>query len=161
MINLRTGLLLAVMYYFLSDPSESSSKRTKTKCLLLSCMDYRFIQSTAELLERLEYEKAYDYFVLAGASLGYNAGPEDWRTTWLDHIVLAKRLHQIQEIVIVEHEDCGYYKQFYGVQNDNFQMHLLNVRDFVPEMQALHPDLKFSAYLVTLSGQTVPLLKMD
>jgi carbonic anhydrase len=132
--------------------------QAQTKCLLLSCMDYRFIQSTADLLERLEYEKAYDYFILAGASLGYNAGPQDWRQTWLDHIHLAKQLHNIQEIIIVEHEDCGYYKQYYGT-NDTFGMHLYNVRQFVPQMKALYPDLIFSAYLITLDGRTVPLLR--
>lgn len=84
------------------------------KILVLSCMDYRFIQSTVNFLYAKTGEDNFDYFVLAGASLGYLRPLEgighDWRNTFDKHVELAIMLHQIDEIVVVEHMDCGYYR---------------------------------------------------
>jgi hypothetical protein len=63
----------------------------------------------------------YDHFILAGTSLlttksnrglladGVYKKYAHWNEALEDHIDLAIKLHQIHDVYIVEHEDCGAY----------------------------------------------------
>lgn len=125
--------------------------------MVLSCMDYRFVDQVAAVIELVERVKAYDYFILAGASLGFNAGPVEWQKTWMEHIKLAKKLHQISEIIVVEHEDCGYYKAIYNVEKDTMEMHKANVDHFIQQMRHLHPELIYSGFIIRVNGEIIEL----
>jgi len=57
------------------------------------------------------YSQDYDYFILAGASLGALQG---WTQVFKDHLDLSIKLHNIQEVIFIDHLDCGYYKKIYG-----------------------------------------------
>lgn len=103
----------------------------KKNILVLSCIDLRL---TDNLLEFLHYDNLinrYDHFALAGTSLltqiknpelkelfhyknlgntidNYN----DWDGVWKDHLKIAIALHDIRDVYIIEHEDCGAYQNF-------------------------------------------------
>jgi carbonic anhydrase len=68
---------------------------------------------------------------------------------------LAKDLHNISDIIVVEHEDCGYYKAVYDIKEDRVELHKRNAVDFIRAMQALHPELKYSAYMAMLNGDFI------
>jgi hypothetical protein len=95
--------------------------------LVLSCLDYRFIGPTIDFLYQQSSAFDFDYFVLAGASLGFNESslpeptveiPEvtsrSWHIAFEDHIRLARKLHNIHRIIIIDHDQCGYYHAIYG-----------------------------------------------
>lgn len=111
-----------------------------TSTLTLSCIDYRFIEGVNEIMREQEKVPYYDAFVLAGASLGYNQTIyPDWPQTLRDHITLAKQLHHISRIVVIEHMDCGMYKAVYPEMTPTnekeyhiLMMHLLGQKCFCP-----------------------------
>jgi carbonic anhydrase len=96
-----------------------------TKSLVLSCIDPRFAYATEQYL----YDKytsrgqSYDHFVLAGGALGggltasgSGAGrcsvlsvASNWNKTLIDHVQLAITLHNVKQIEILDHLNCGAY----------------------------------------------------
>ena len=81
--------------------------------LLLSCMDARLIDELVALMNRDNLTNRYDHVVLAGASLGALQDEfPNWRNTFFDHLRLAIDLHQVKDVYIVEHRNCGAYRKF-------------------------------------------------
>jgi hypothetical protein len=85
--------------------------------LLLSCMDYRLIDDTANYMrDDRHLQGKYDYVILAGASLGVNQRKyRNWGRTFWQHLDTAIALHGIHEVIIVDHRNCGAYKIFLGL----------------------------------------------
>jgi hypothetical protein len=85
--------------------------------LVLSCMDYRHMDDLVrELHKRFGRDDAYDHLILAGASLGVvqQVHPA-WRRTFWTHLEVAMKLHpSIRHVWLVEHAECGAYREFLG-----------------------------------------------
>jgi len=84
--------------------------------MVFTCMDFRLRDNTTCNLNCKGYYDNYDEVIAAGVSLGYNGlltfnGWIDYIDT---HIVLGHMLHDIHEILIVEHGQCGAYAAQYG-----------------------------------------------
>lgn len=97
--------------------------------LLLSCIDLRLNDNITHFMDHDNLTNRYDQFILAGTSVGGLMGtardpndPEDhlqrlpeyehWHKALTDHIDLAIKLHDIRDIYIIEHRNCGAYKAF-------------------------------------------------
>lgn len=77
--------------------------------MLVTCIDYRYPRRIVDAMQRLAPGVAYDQFILAGASLG-SCRP-DWQKVLVEHVEAAIALkHDIQRIVILDHRDCGAYR---------------------------------------------------
>jgi hypothetical protein len=86
------------------------------KAMVFTCMDFRLRNNTTCNLTCKGYYNNYDEVIAAGVSLGYN-GLLDftaWNTYIDTHITLGHMLHNINEIIIVEHAQCGAYAAQYG-----------------------------------------------
>jgi len=99
----------------------------KKNILVLSCMDLRLTDNLLNFLNFDNLQNRYDQFILAGTSLMCTKKKKDlfanepagkqtfhdkyghWRKALEDHIGLAIALHDIQDVYIVEHQDCGAY----------------------------------------------------
>jgi carbonic anhydrase len=140
--------------------SSSSSSSSTAQALVLSCIDYRFVTDTVKLFNRTGLQDDYNKFSLAGASLGYNqtAFPE-WRETFDKHIELAKELHDINEIVVMDHMDCGAYRILYDNKNmsreEEYELHRKNLNDFKRAMKQAHPSLKVTTKLMDVDGSVM------
>jgi hypothetical protein len=81
--------------------------------LLLTCMDFRFFVMIAKIMEVVGLAGKYDHVILAGAALGAVVLQEPaepaWHQTFFDHVELAKELHKIKYVLVMEHRDCGAY----------------------------------------------------
>ncbi|HEX5703975.1 MAG TPA: hypothetical protein VFX97_12295 [Pyrinomonadaceae bacterium] len=76
----------------------------KADVLLLTCLDFRFFVKISNLMKDIKY----DHVVLAGAALGgVVQGKEHWHQTFLDHVDLAVKLHEVPAILVMQHRDCG------------------------------------------------------
>ena len=74
--------------------------------LLLTCMDFRFFVTISELMKGVKY----DHVILAGAALGAVVPEREyWHRTFFDHLDLARDLHQVPAVLVMEHRDCGAY----------------------------------------------------
>ena len=120
------------------DATRDQEKAHTAKALVLTCMDFRFVDDISSQMSRLGYHNDYDLFTLAGASLGF-AGSDTsalprvgasknplfkdidakWDETFLDHVRLASQLHEIKEVIVVDHLECGCYKAYYGTKVDD------------------------------------------
>lgn len=141
------------------DPNYDSYDH-KASALLLSCMDYRLIDPTVRLVRERESPLGFDYFILAGASLGV-VNPTDsneftnWKQVFTQHIDLALQLHNIKKVIVVEHMDCGAYKYVFGQEmtaDDEYDKHIEMINSLQQIVKQSYPQLEFSAYIMHLDG---------
>jgi carbonic anhydrase len=105
----------------LNYPNVEEYNLPKKNILVLSCMDLRLTDNLVDFLNFDNLHNRYDHFILAGTSLlttekkrglflkGIYEKYAHWDQSLKDHIKLAKDLHKIEDVYIVEHEDCGAY----------------------------------------------------
>ena len=112
---------------------QKSLNNTATKVFVLACIDPRYTAALEEYLLQILPNNTYDLFILAGAALGGNLTANgacsqgvcsvvntNWQTALLDHIQVAITLHNVTEILVVDHLDCGAYKNcILGTCNPN------------------------------------------
>jgi hypothetical protein len=125
--------------------------------LALSCIDYRLFDSTVDLLKDRSCVSAFDQTILAGASLGYNQHKyHHWKPTFLNHVDLAIKLHDIKKIVVIDHDDCGAYHLFYPDTKDDLDLerhyHIKNIKKIIRKLKRKYPDMIYSGYLLHLDG---------
>jgi carbonic anhydrase len=131
----------------------------KAKALMLSCMDYRLDDDVVQFMNRLGLNGEYDHLVLAGASLGVVANDvPSWHKAFWDQLGLAVDLHGVEEVIIVDHRDCGAYKLMKGLESVStpeleMATHTEVVGEFAVQLREKFPELKLSAYLMGLDGQ--------
>jgi hypothetical protein len=139
------------------------------KAAVLCCMDFRLRDNMVCHLNLKGYKNDYDEVIAAGASLGYNglSTYQKWDEYIDSHITLAYKLHDISEIIIVEHEKCDAYKVQYGngtdlSPEDEKKYHLENAiicteklwEKYNPDTGTVLkiPDLKIVAYLISIDA---------
>jgi hypothetical protein len=83
--------------------------------LLLTCMDLRVLDETIRFMEGDGLTNRYDHLIFAGASLGAVGGKlarlSHWQNTFFDHLKIALSLHHPQDFYIMEHRNCGAYRE--------------------------------------------------
>jgi Putative carbonic anhydrase len=130
----------------------------KAKALLLSCIDYRLVEHVDAYMKQRGLEHEYDHVILAGASLGVLLDQKpDWGRTFWDHVDVAKKLHGIEEVIAIDHRDCGAYKVFLGPDSvkdaaAETASHTKMLQKFSTEMKTRHPDLGSELLLMALDG---------
>lgn len=97
--------------------STRSASTGGIKALVITCIDFRLIDDAVNYLNSNGYIENYDEFILAGASLGYNtslnkisSSYSGWDKVLENHIDISYSLHNIKEIIVMDHMDCGAYK---------------------------------------------------
>lgn len=115
--------LYAANNYIIADKKvvkvEVSNEHLKTlneaSTLLISCVDFRLIDETDKLMKQLGLEDNFDKASLPGASLALvNEKYTHWRKTIEDTIEILQELHNIKQIVFLDHRECGAYKMLIG-----------------------------------------------
>jgi len=130
------------------------------KALMLSCMDYRLVDDLVTFMNGKGLKDDYDHVVLAGASLGVVSDKfADWHKTFWEHLDVAIKLHHVEEVVVIDHRDCGAYKLALGedavsTPAKETEAHTRTLADFARQVREHHPDLKVEAYLMSLNGHT-------
>ena len=100
---------------YLKDLTANSVADHEAEILLLTCMDFRFFEKIARFMKRRGLAGDYAHVILAGAALGVvvKEKPADpaWHQTFFDHLGLARKLHNIKGVIVLEHRDCGAYSE--------------------------------------------------
>jgi len=81
--------------------------------LLLSCMDLRLLDETVQFMDSDNLTNRYDQFILAGCALGADLN-QHWEAAFFDHLDVACKLHNVHDVYLLEHRNCGAYKVFLG-----------------------------------------------
>lgn len=106
----------------------------------------------------------YDWTALAGASLALTGLPHlaEAQAFW-DQLSLSRQLHQIEKVIILDHQDCGAYAQWVNPhlskdpgQEEQVHADYLNLAYW--EIRKRYPDLTVELYFVTLNNEVRPVL---
>ena len=149
-------------YDFVYNPQIDQLTAHKAKAIVITCMDFRLIDDAVKYFNSIGLKNNYDEFILAGASLGYNQTTYSaWSETLDKHIELAERLHDIEEVIVMDHMKCGAYKIFYDQEtisrDDEIELHKTNFALFIQTINTKYPNLAVTTLLMDLDGSIISL----
>ncbi len=141
----------------------SAQAPTPYKAMLLSCVDPRTQAPIAGWMNMAvpdshaaSLEGRYSQFTIAGAAVGVVAPefPPTWTEAFWDNFSATIQLHRIQNLVVVDHSNCGAVGIAYGqdVLNDpqlELAAHLADVTELKRQLSIRHPDAGFQAWYVS------------
>lgn len=112
----------------------------KCRAIVVSCIDFRFQKFLREFEDKEIGEDGYDFMGFAGGVKNIDLV--------LEEVEISKRLHDIREVYLVNHEECGAYGK-----DSNLVTHkrdLLNAKNKIKEK---FPDLFVFTYYLRLNGE--------
>ena len=130
-----------------------------TEALLLTCIDYRLAAATTRYMAEQQMADKYDQFILAGAALGVeNRKFPEWGKTFWEHVQLAIDLHRVRRIIVMDHRDCGFYKEIHGKDlaadpQEELAVHAAQMRLVKADIGRRHPKLEVQLLLMALDGK--------
>ncbi|WP_207456757.1 carbonic anhydrase [Azospirillum sp. SYSU D00513] len=139
-------------------PGRDARAAGAVEALLLSCMDYRLVDDVTRYMDQRGLTNNYDHVILAGASLGAMTEKKAaWNDTFWDHVAVAKQLHQIRKIILMDHRDCGAYRVFLGtdLKDDPIKeaaVHGEILAALANRIRERHADLEVELLLMSLDG---------
>lgn len=104
------------------------------KALVIRCIDFRFVTQQRDFLEKQGYKDKYDLLTVPGASKSLKKIAEA--------IDLAVKLHNPEEILIFDHEDCGVYQPDNSMEN-----HKKHLRKAKTNLLKKYPELKVQTFI--------------
>ncbi len=116
--------------------------------LAIFCSDERFIKANLAFLKNYLKIERSDLIVLPG-------GPEfivNEESNLLDHLRMLVKVHQIKEIILISHSDCGYYNMSLGnsSKEEILKKQLDDVQKAINKLEKVFIGMKvysFHAYL--------------
>jgi len=164
LLTIVISIIFISIIYKLYPSFQTQSQLTAhtAKAFVITCMDFRLIDDAVYFLDSKGYNNNYDEIILAGASLGYNQTKyNSWKKTVDDHINLAKKLHHIKDIIVIDHMDCGAYKLIYNkpkmTRKEEIKLHKSNFQTFKQLIKKSYPELTVKTYLMDIDGKMVDL----
>lgn len=115
-------------------------RKNITDTLVVHCIDFRLQAYLDSWLQRELGHGNYDRVSLAG-------GVFDFEPV-LVQVRIAKRLHEIRSVVLINHEDCGAYGD-----EGTPERHQADLREASRKIKATFPDLKIETYYLHLDGE--------
>ena len=92
----------------------------KYKAMVLSCIDPRFQPKVYRYLKNKNLIGKYSSFTIAGAAIGVTATKfKKWHSTFFDNLSTSIKLHKINRLIVINHEDCGAAKIVNGKKKFN------------------------------------------
>ena len=80
----------------------------KYEAMVLSCIDPRFQPKVYKYLKTKKLTGKYSAFTIAGASVGVTHSKfKKWHGTFLDNLSASKQLHKINQLIVINHQDCS------------------------------------------------------
>ena len=92
----------------------------KYEAMVLSCIDPRFQTKVYKYLKNKKLIGKYSSFTIAGAGIGVTHNKfKKWHTTFWDNLNTSIKLHKINKLIVINHEDCGAAKIVHNNKNFN------------------------------------------
>lgn len=112
----------------------------KCDAIVVNCIDFRFQKYIRDWIGTWLNGKTFDFVGFAGATKDL--------ATIMGQIDISVKLHQITEVYLIHHEDCGAY----GDQStpDRHRQDLIKAKQAI---QAKYPYLRIHMYYLHLDGR--------
>lgn len=107
--------------------------------IIVSCIDFRFQKFIRNFIDSEFANKTYDY-------VGFAGGTKNLETV-LEQIDIAVQLHNIKQVILIHHEDCGAY----GLEStpERHRKDLLQAKETI---LSKYPNLIVDLYYLRLTG---------
>lgn len=142
--------------------ARAATKGSPYKAMLLCCVDPRVQAPVAAWMDAPVPEShqasllgRYSQFTIAGAAVGVVAPafPKAWSETFWDNLGASIDLHQIENLIAVDHSNCGALGIAYGRDildhpRRELEQHIKDATELQRELGRRHPKLHFQAWYV-------------
>lgn len=108
--------------------------------LVVSCIDFRFQKYIRNWLDKNLAEKTFDYVGFAGGSKDID--------TIMTQLKISVDLHDIKEVILMNHEECGAYGAASTPEN-----HARDLKKAKEIILAKYPHLQVQTYYLHLDGE--------
>lgn len=88
------------------------------KALVICCIDFRFHSAIRDFLVSMGIKDNYDMVCLGGSTKAIADNDQAGKETLLKQIDISQRLHNISEIYLIHHMDCGAYGGRQAFENE-------------------------------------------
>ena len=114
-------------------------KKHAAEALVVTCIDFRIQEYINNWISENFQPKTFDRVAIAGGvkNLDFILG----------QVNVAVRLHHINEVVLISHEDCGAY----GTESTH-EKHSKDLRNTVLKVKEMVPNLEVECYYLHLNG---------
>lgn len=130
----------------------------KAKALILHCIDFRFQSALQKFLLDKGLTGAVDVVSIAGAAKNY-ARPtsESDREFLMRQIDISVKLHEIEKVLIVNHQDCGAYGGSAAFPNfaHEEEAYKQDMKALKEAVLLKYPHLSVEFYIALLNGGIV------
>jgi carbonic anhydrase len=107
---------------------------------VVACIDFRFQKYIKDWLGKNLQNKTYDYVGFAGSTKNLD--------TIVGQLDISVRLHQIKEVVLIHHEECGAY----GTESTH-DRHATDLNKAKKTILEKYPQLSVSLFYLHLDGE--------
>jgi len=108
--------------------------------IVVHCIDFRFQKYLNDWLAKRFGHNQYDRVSLAGSVYDFYSV--------LKQVEISDRLHDINKVILINHEDCGAY----GAE-ENFARHKTDLEEAERKLEALFHHLDVGIYYLHLDGE--------
>ena len=111
---------------------------------IVCCIDFRFQKYIRKWTDGNLKDKTFDLIGFAGATRDLD--------TILNQIDVSVVLHQISQVILIHHEECGAY----GAES-TLERHTADLLKAKSAVLSRYPQLDINLYYLTLSGDFTPI----
>ncbi len=123
--------------------------------MVLHCMDFRLGSAIRDELQNRGILNDCDIVAIAGAGKTIVTKTDQiaWHDTAMSHIDLSKRLHEIENLIIMNHTDCGAYggRAAFDSHEAENEQHISDLKGAKEIVAEAHPDLNVQLTLVHIA----------
>lgn len=114
--------------------------------LVITCIDFRFQEYINKWISENLPPNSYDKAAFAGCVKNFDI--------ILDQTRISKRLHNIKEVILINHEDCGAYGQENIPDQDaEHQIHNQDLKKATAAVKSEFPGLAVRTFYLHLNGE--------
>ena len=123
-------------------------------------MDPRFQPIVYNHLKKKKMDGKYSAFTIAGAAVGvtYNRFKK-WHKTFYDNLATSIKLHKIENLIVINHKDCGAAKIANGKKEFNtVNEKIIHENSFLKlkkKIKKKFPNLKIEMNLISLDNKII------
>ncbi|HTY70109.1 MAG TPA: hypothetical protein VMH36_25865 [Alphaproteobacteria bacterium] len=154
------GLSLATVALWAAPLDLANAASGHYEAMLLTCIDPRFVTAARNyMVDAKHWKDNYSLFSFAGAAVGAVAPKlEGWHQTFWDNLGITLQLHNIKNLVALDHRDCGaaelaYGKEAVATPKLETETHRKVLAEFRAEVGKRHPQLRVITGLIAKSGK--------
>ena len=134
--------------------------KSKYKAMVLSCIDPRFQDLVHNHLKKKKLSGKYSAFTISGAAVGVTHNKfKKWHKTLYDNLATSIKLHKIENLIVINHKDCGAAKIANGKKEFNtVNEKIIHENSFLKlkkKIKKKFPKLKIEMNLISLDNKII------